>query len=291
MLIVLSHILGSRFDYGGECGVAFFFTVSGFVLSIAYGNSISLGTFSLRNFISHQFKKMYPWHLGTALLFLLFGMSSLSVSDVPMISTNLLLLQSWVPDSIYYFSLNSVSWFLSDILFCYILFPTLYHILIEHRGTTVCIASIATVVVYLFFASFVPDNRVNDILYVSPALRWLDFSLGILTYRIVRSDLGYTFRLWLSRQKVLKASMIEALSLLVFVILYYVYECLPAWVRCSFLFWIANAGLLFLFYAADTGRGLVTRILHSRIAIYLGNISFHIFITHFILLRILLRFL
>ena len=36
MLVVLSHYIGTSFDFGGECGVSFFFVLSGFVLSLAY---------------------------------------------------------------------------------------------------------------------------------------------------------------------------------------------------------------------------------------------------------------
>ena len=33
MLIVMSHIIGRSFDFGGECGVSFFFMLSGYILS------------------------------------------------------------------------------------------------------------------------------------------------------------------------------------------------------------------------------------------------------------------
>ena len=45
MLVVLSHYIGSSFDFGGECGVSFFFILSGFVLSLAYSGKIADGTF------------------------------------------------------------------------------------------------------------------------------------------------------------------------------------------------------------------------------------------------------
>lgn len=44
MLVVMSHIIGKAFDFGGECGVSFFFVLSGFVLSYAYGEKVRDGS-------------------------------------------------------------------------------------------------------------------------------------------------------------------------------------------------------------------------------------------------------
>ena len=79
MLIFLSH-----FDYkdihaldaGGDCGVAFFFLLSGFVLSLGYGPQISEGSFSFGRFLKRRLLKCYPLHILCLLLFLIVSRSA-----------------------------------------------------------------------------------------------------------------------------------------------------------------------------------------------------------------------
>lgn len=63
MLIVVSHLVGSKFDFGGECGVSFFFILSGFVLSYAYGEKVKTGQFRTWSLLRRQLLKFYPLHL------------------------------------------------------------------------------------------------------------------------------------------------------------------------------------------------------------------------------------
>jgi len=60
MLVVMSHIIGKSFDFGGESGVSFFFILSGFILSYAYGKKVAEGTFGTKAFI----KKRYSYKVG-----------------------------------------------------------------------------------------------------------------------------------------------------------------------------------------------------------------------------------
>ena len=124
MMIFMSHfdyrdIRG--FDAGGDCGVAFFFILSGFVCSLGYGQRIREGAFRYGDFIWKRLKKLYPLHLLCLLFFLLVSQTTLDMK----VMTNALLLQSWVPDPEWYFSCNKVSWFLSSLLFCNLLADTI----------------------------------------------------------------------------------------------------------------------------------------------------------------------
>ena len=55
LLVFMSHITWASisFDFGGECGVSFFFILSGFVLSVGYGTRIENGEFRNRQFAHH----------------------------------------------------------------------------------------------------------------------------------------------------------------------------------------------------------------------------------------------
>ena len=56
MMIFMSHFAYrgvSPFDAGGDCGVTFFFLLSGFTMSMGYGCSIADGSFRL----AHYFRR------------------------------------------------------------------------------------------------------------------------------------------------------------------------------------------------------------------------------------------
>lgn len=123
LLIYLSHsvepLAHSPFDFGGEGGVAFFFVLSGFVLSYGYGPRVSRGEFDGKRFFWKHFWHLYPLHLlffsATVALDYRLGVSY----DALQIATSLLLVQTWIPSDHMLFVANGVSWFLCDTLFCY----------------------------------------------------------------------------------------------------------------------------------------------------------------------------
>ncbi|HCC87982.1 MAG TPA: acyltransferase, partial [Prevotella sp.] len=67
LLIVLSHVVGRSFDFGGESGVCLFFVISGFVLSLAYTGKVGDGLFDSKRFIVRQLVKFYPLTLVSIL--------------------------------------------------------------------------------------------------------------------------------------------------------------------------------------------------------------------------------
>ena len=106
MLIFLSHFAYRdirALDAGGDCGVAFFFLLSGFACSLGYGRQLRDGTFRYGHFLWRRLRKLYPLHLLCLLAWVLLGHSPLNLK----VLLNLLLLQSWVPDAGWYFSCNS----------------------------------------------------------------------------------------------------------------------------------------------------------------------------------------
>ena len=164
MMIFMSHfdyrdIRG--FDAGCDCGVAYFFILSGFVCSLGYGQRIREGAYRDGDFIWKRLKKLYPLHLLCLLFFLLVSQTTLDLK----VMTNALLLQSWVPDPEWYFSCNKVSWFLSSLLFCYVVFPFVYRHLSRYLTLAVLLA-------YAAICWLIPYDQVNAVLYVFPLVRF-----------------------------------------------------------------------------------------------------------------------
>lgn len=275
MMIVLSH-LWKGFDYGGECGVAFFFVISGYVMSLAHGEAIENGTFSTGLLLVRQLKKFYPLHLLTALFFLILSLLKGAHLNAWMVVLNLSLLQSWTMDMDIYFSLNATSWFLSTIFFCYLMFGLMYRFVMSmHKTYIVWVVC----VLYLFFAMLVvPESRINDVLYVFPPLRLLDFTLGILLYRRLKrksleSDCGQE----LVRRRCVA---VQITAMLLIVVFFIVYLFTPKRLSCAALFWILSFFVLYIMIKTDVYDTWLNRMLHSRLLLYLGGLSMEIFQTH-----------
>jgi peptidoglycan/LPS O-acetylase OafA/YrhL len=256
----------SSFDAGGDCGVAFFFLLSGFVLSMGYGSKIDNNTFSFYGFIKRRLIKVYPLHLLCLLLFLIIFRPDITIR----LLFNTLLLQSWIPDDSYYFSYNGVSWFLSSILFCYFLFPFAY------RNTNK--RTLFFIVVYYIIAYIViPYKMVNELLYVSPFIRFVDFYLGIILYKIYKNRKGITSN----------ASLIELLLVILLSIALIVYPYTDEKFRNAPLYWFI---LLPIIYVFTQQQGVVSRCLQYRVLQWLGSLSMPIFMLHPIVFRTMFHF-
>ena len=128
-LVVISHFVNRTFDFGGECGVSFFFMLSGFVLSLANAGRIGQGTYSTRGLFMRQLFKVYPLHILTMAIMLVMEWRLGNGYSPMVLLTNVLLVQSWVPSDDFYFVANGSSWFLCDIL---LLSPLSHLILLHH---------------------------------------------------------------------------------------------------------------------------------------------------------------
>ena len=267
MMIFMSHFAYRdicAFDAGGDCGVAFFFILSGFVCSLGYGQRIREGAFRYGDFIWKRLKKLYPLHLLCLLFFLLVSQTTLDMK----VMTNALLLQSWVPDPEWYFSCNKVSWFLSSLLFCYVVFPFVYRYLSRYLTLAVLLA-------YAAICWLIPYDQVNAVLYVFPLVRFVDFYLGMLLCRLYERKPGMDVRSWM-----------EVLLVVLLFVALTVYPFMDAKLRNAPLFWLVLLPLILVFAQES---GVVSRLLKSRPMFFLGSLTMPLFLTHQILIGILLH--
>ena len=267
MMIFMSHFAYRDirpFDAGGDCGVAFFFMLSGFVCSLGYGHRLREGTFNYGSFIWKRLRKLYPLHLLCLLFYLVVSHSLLDLK----VLLNVLLLQSWVPDADWYFSCNSVSWFLSSLLFCYLMFPWVYRHLSKYL-------TLAIFIVYIVVYWLTPYNRVNAVLYVFPAVRFVDFYIGMFLCRLYEEKRKMSFPGW-----------IELLLVVVLLLTLMVYPFTDAKLRNAPLYWLVLIPLI-LFFAQE--KGTVSRLLKTKSMLFLGSLTMPLFLTHQMLIGILLR--
>ena len=286
ILVVLSHYIGSSFDFGGECGVSFFFMLSGFVLSLAYSERITKGLFSTTPFVVKQWIKIYPLHILTFILMFALDIRLEKYCDITAVIANILLLQSWVPADSFYFVANSPSWFLCDILFFYVVFSSLNKYILRSDNRKLLAISLVVILLYICLMAVLPTYLVNPILYANPLTRLLDFIVGIILYKLYVSDNCIALRDKLNGKSFLTVSLMELSVILLVVITAILYPHLPQRIRTVSIFWLAIPLFIFFFAMTDKHSGVISKFLQVKTMLWLGNMSFCIYIIHVPVLRI-----
>ena len=184
LTVMLAH-----FSYAGieghstGVGPMFFMLMTGVVMSRSYGPKIRSGNFRFGPYLLRRFFKFYPLHLLCLVAVLLIRHKTLTSTDYLSVIPNALLLQSWIPIDKYYFSLNGVSWYLSDLLLFLLLFPFLYR-WIGKMGDKALLRTVVLLLGgYVAYVSLLQTDDLNYWLYIFPPVRLLDFIWGMMIWR------------------------------------------------------------------------------------------------------------
>lgn len=180
LLIFMEHYPLSPLRLGGEA-VCFFFILSGFVLSYGYGHKLTNNETTYRKFLIGRIIKIYPLHWLT-LPIGYWITRNVFLQTIPYLPANILLAQSLIPNRLSYFSGNGISWFLSTTVFLYILFPLLWKICSRLTNRWNIILYVILVLFRCLLETVIPENERTDWLYINPLVRWMDFTIGIITY-------------------------------------------------------------------------------------------------------------
>lgn len=277
-LVFMSHFkwggIGA-FDFGGDCGVAFFFALSGYGLMSGYGARAAAGKLDFVPFIRRRLCRIYPMHL----LALAVACAAMpwNFVDIKADIFSVLLLQSWTSD---YFATNGPAWFLSTLVFLYLLFPWLARRVAAMRLRSLALAAVAAIV--LMLAAYiivdvagVDKDTATRWLYVFPPARITDFFLGMVIFRFcgcLRAKMGSL------SPGVAFALQAASMALIAALVSVYLRLGLP-W-QLGAIFWLPVAVVVCVFALTD-GKALAgTRALASRPLSYSGNISMEIFLLH-----------
>lgn len=271
-LIYLSHVsyMGiPPFDFGGESGVSFFFILSGFVLSLRYGESVMSGNFEHKRFVIHQLSKFYPLHIAILIVATILNYKNVDGEYLVNMLPSIFLIQSWLLDPKYYFAGNAVSWFLSDILFLYLVFPYIYKVIVKRKYLLIAFVFI----LYFVYVAITPKEKYNDLIYAFPLSRMVDFSLGIMTFAI------YT-RFASKVKNISHVYILEILTIALSIITYIVYPYVDPRIHCAALLWPMSISVILTFSISERQETLITRILHSSPMLLCGAVSFEFFLLH-----------
>lgn len=254
----------------GYVGVSFFFILSGFVLSLSYKEKLRGGLISFRKYMFLRFARLTPLHFATAAPFLALAVFK---GDFNVLKTifNLSYIQSFIPHSGVYFSLNAPSWSLSNEMFFYLCFFPLAAI----TFTKLCHYTLALFGFILLSALLVTttigsatllggSSFAHWLFYIFPGFRILEFLVGMLLYEM-----------W-SRGVRLQSICIP-MSYAFLIITMYFASYVPEAFRMSLYYLPASA---FLLFSHLNEKSLISKFYSTKYLVLLGNASFAFYLIH-----------
>lgn len=279
-------------------GVSFFFVLSGFILTHVYGTRAPQ---SLPGFMRARFARLWPVH-AVAIVLLVTCVASDSITfNGPgafnkwvVLGFNLSLVHSLFPFLSYTFSWNSVSWSISTEIFFYLAFPfLLVNIERTWHWKLLGAAVLAALLILGLRLSGAPIDSpdINKLTamyatYPNPLMRGFEFVLGMATNVLWQKYLKhrvFSWALWTALEAL-------ALALCVWWLMsgYYLLRehASGEWVG---LFLTPSGSCLafaLVIGCFASGRGLVGRALSIRPLVFLGEISFSIYMLHLILIKV-----
>jgi peptidoglycan/LPS O-acetylase OafA/YrhL len=287
LMVMLSHciVINPSFDkhifQEGFVGVSFFFVLSGFIISYRYKNSFVEQNLSKTKFWAGRIARIYPLHLltlGGAILLHLETWQNI-LTQLQRLLPNFLLLQAFIPDPDFYYSFNNPSWSLCCELFFYALFPFLIQYLTTLRKLLLACGVFGSLI--LVGMTLTPENQtiVNTLWYVNPIARLCDFFIGMLVFELYNRyrKVCLSFKI---------ASTLEVIAVSLFLLFYLFAEDFSIVYRASSFYWLP-VGLVIFIFAFQ--KGFLSQVLGCKTLIYLGEISFGMYLIHFLVLDVFIR--
>jgi peptidoglycan/LPS O-acetylase OafA/YrhL len=268
----------------GPAGVEFFFVLSGFILTYTYRDVFARGLASsaVRTFWVARFARVYPLYALTLLASIAVGALGYLPEALPpqgfwpILGAHVALVQTWdLAHMGIAFRFNRVDWSISDEALFYALFPLLaWPLLRRTREISSLLLYAAGLTATDVIVNVLLWPHVDErIAYVFPPLRVADFGVGmVLAAAYLRGLRG-------ARRPL--ATLIEIVTLC---------GCAGAIAALPLLgtstavgpYFLPLSGLVVTIFALGTGA--ISRALSHPVLVYLGEISFALYLVHVLVL-------
>jgi len=275
--------------------VAFFFVLSGFILTYAYPE-LPTRT-ERRRFWLARLARIWPAHATAfALLFVLLadpGGVGTGAGRVGVALLNLSMLHAWIPVEAINFSYNGPSWSISTEFGFYVLFPFLIQRL---RNTwwwkLVGTGALVAALCWVCDAIGASDPGFAILIYVNPLARAFEFTLGMCT-ALLLPTLGARLRGRAALATAFEVAVLAAMLANAAHAARTVHAWRAGgWIGNAFALWLVHGGMGCIPFASVVlifacGAGWISRLLSVRLLVLLGEISFTMYLLHQILLRLI----
>ncbi len=282
----------TRFFRDGYLFVDLFFMLSGFIMTHVYLNSFCLGVNKANywGYLRARFARVYPLHLFT--LAILFGLELLKLSlpnfsaftgkfNITALFANVFMLQAFdfnCPPLLWCkSSWNEPAWSISVEFLIYCIFPFILFALLKTKPKTDWIVYIVTLILLLILIKVTRGTLESIIGIPSIARCALECVLGIITYKVYQ---------WGKYQNYLNFNLLEIISTILVVFLMHI----GIRRRVTFDWLTLPAFSLLIISLSISTNGFVSKILNSPPMLYLGKISYSIYMVHWCLIECLETF-
>ncbi|MGO4912021.1 acyltransferase family protein [Leeuwenhoekiella sp. W20_SRS_FM14] len=277
--MVFLHHIGILQD---AIGHAFFYSLSGFILSYVYQERFVQQRFTRRAFLKLRFSRLYPLYMLTLLVAIPLTIDAFTVEpteEVLKLVSSIFMLQSFIPVADYYFSFNGLAWSISDLFFFYMLFPILIKWIPKASAKALLGSSILVMLVIFGLMQIVPEAWQHWFFYVNPFLRLADFVLGMVLFQILKNVVFKKYEP--------KFTFYEIVACLLLIGFYWAAPLFPKVLRYSIYYWIPMTVFIGVFAVQ---KGYISRLLTNRVMLFLGELSFGFYLWHQLIIRYAYRF-
>jgi peptidoglycan/LPS O-acetylase OafA/YrhL len=258
--------------------VSLFFVLSGYVLALnAYKYR------SWPDFFVARVARIWPAHIAS-LLFFLWILYPVSVAGLGGLSTlgplvlNALLLQAWVPEQSIFWSFNAVAWSISCELFFYLTFPVC--LMAARRRLVPAVLVFVCPIAFLLILSYAWHPQPAEAV-------WLGYINPITSLPIFA--LGVAFGYWQSRSPKSKMGAIGGTTVQTCAVAAVVAANalfasssfrVPDAINIFIYYHGAFCAYAFLIFVLGRYNGAISTFLSHRAIVYLGDISFAMYLFH-----------
>ncbi len=276
--------------------VEFFFIMSGFLMAYNHIDDMPATCEESYRILKKRIRNFYPIHILTFLLSL--GLITEQLVNISLWKTNLFtavanlfLIQSWADGSDVFFSFNSVSWFLSTILFCYVMTPFVLAVVrrfVEQVKKSIYLyIFIFGILVYIELLPLVLPDSFHFSVHINPVVRCLDYMLGCITgalFRKISSESTGLNKIW-SKNTTVRFVMFSIIE----IGLFYIYILLATgfyktWLRAYYI-----PITCLVVYTISRGYGVISFLLRLKLFAFIDKIELEQFMIHQIALRYLCK--
>lgn len=273
----------SDFFLNGYLWVDFFFILSGFIMTHVYAEDfylkVSLNHY--RAYLFSRFARIYPLHifiislfsgLEIIKLFLLNTSAFTGKFNLTALFANIFLLQAFdlkCPPLLWCDTYwNEPAWSISVEFLIYCIFPFLLLFLLRNNIKNDLVIYIFTLLAILLLITFTRGNLDTIIGIPSIARCGLECILGIITYKVYRRG---NYKKYFN----LNLLAIIAITWIILIMHYYWHHFrnLHDWL-------ILPAFSLLILAVSINNNGVISKILNSQLMLYIGTISYSIYMVH-----------
>lgn len=289
LLIFISHctFFSSRFGYWGSFGVSIFIMLSGFLTARnmyeknqkKYQNETKW--INVKRVLT-KIKKVYPLHIITTLFMLVIILMTQKSEDylTEKIITNVLLIKGFVPCEKIYFSLNSVSWYLSIFLLFTLLELPLFRLsdfVSSKQGTVIPFFAVMIIVEIVWTIFCTRYSWEHWGVYINPFFRLIEFLMGsIIGCFISKKGRDFYLNNWIK-------IFICGMCLIPLVLAVLIEPNSSIWFL-NFIWIFPSMGLIFFFYSIKDSNSYISKMFNNGVFSYFGNIGLEVFLLHKIII-------